>query len=306
MRAVYLSPMRYGANAAVDAVAHGLDSRLDEHGINLEVGFADFADAGWKARADTAVRGAVDDGAGAVVVWVVDPEVPAAAVGYARARGVPVVTLERPHFPVDAAIVYPNFNQGVYMSEHLATLLAPGGRVGVVGAPDVVDDIELMLGLLHGLRQSGLVVVNDPEDPRYKNTSDLAPGGKEATANLLADFAELDGLIPYNDETMLGAIEALREAGRLREMKTVSRNGTPAAVALVQAGHHDGTWDIEAPAIGQSVADLVARLVAKHEDLDGLCLSSPIGRMVTAERASQWIPWSRRVLHRPLTLVTVP
>jgi len=32
---------------------------------------------------------------------------------------------------------------------------------------------------------AGLVTVNDPEDPRYKNTTDVASGGKEKTANLL-------------------------------------------------------------------------------------------------------------------------
>src|SRR5262249_61661553 len=98
-----------------------------------------------------------------------------------------------------------------------ASLPPPAGRVGVIGGPDVVDDIELLLGIRHGLHAAGLVTVNDPEDPRYKNTTDVASGGKEKTANLLADFDHLDGLVPFNDETMLGAVEALREAGRLGE-----------------------------------------------------------------------------------------
>jgi ABC-type sugar transport system substrate-binding protein len=85
---------------------------------------------------------------------------------------------------------------------------------------------------------------------------------------------------------MLGAVEALREAGRLGEVKMVSRNGTPAAVKLVRSGVHHGTWDIDPPGIGQTVADLVVRQIAGHEDLDGLCVSSPIGRMITPERAA--------------------
>jgi ABC-type sugar transport system substrate-binding protein len=222
------------------------------------------------------------------------------AVEYARSRGVPVVTLERPHFAVGASVVYPNFNHGVYMSEHLATLLPPAGRVAVVGGPDVVDDIELMIGLLHGLHQSGMTVVNDPEDPRYKNITDVATGGEVATANILADFEGLDGMIPFNDETLLGAIKALRQAGRFGDMKTVSRNGTPAAVALVREGLHAGTWDIDAPGIGQSVADLVARLVVGGEDLDGLCVSSPVGRMITPDNVGRWNPWSERIPYRPL------
>jgi ABC-type sugar transport system substrate-binding protein len=300
MRILYVSPMPYGANAAVDAVCHGLESRLAERAIELRVAYADFAEDGWRAAADRAVRAGADGGYDAIVVWVIDPGVPAAAVGYARGRGVPVVSMERPRFAVDGSVVYPNFNHGVYMAEHLATLVPPGARVAVVGGPDVVDDIELMAGLLHGIKISGLTRVNDPEDPRYKNTTDVASGGQEKTANLLADFGRLDALIPFNDETMLGAVEALREAGRLGEVKMVSRNGTPAAVELVRSGVHHGTWDIDPPGIGQAVADLVVRLIADHEDLDGLCVASPIGRMITPERAAAWIPWQQRIPYHPL------
>jgi ABC-type sugar transport system substrate-binding protein len=244
------------------------------------------------------VDAGVAAGVEAIVLWIVDPAVPAAAAGRARAAGIPVVTLERPHFPVDASVVYPNFNHGVYMSEYLATLLPPNARVAVVGGPDVVDDIELMLGLLHGLDTAGLTRVNDPEDPRYKNTTDVASGGKEKTANILADFDHLDGLIPFNDETLLGAVEALRDAGRLGEVKMVSRNGTPAAVELVRAGIHHGTWDIDGPGIGAAAAGLVLQALAGQR-LDGFCVASPIGAMITAERAKTWVPWDQRVARRP-------
>jgi ABC-type sugar transport system substrate-binding protein len=300
MRALYVSPMLYGANAAVDAIAHGLQSRLASRDIQLRVTYADFASQNWQSAADKAVRAGADGGYDAIIIWVIDPAVPADAVGYARSRGIPVVSLERPRFSVDGSVVYPNFNHGVYMAEYLATLVGPGARVAVVGGPDVVDDVELMIGLLHGIEIAGLTRVNDPEDPRYKNTTDVASGGREKTANLLADFGELDALIPFNDETMLGAVEALREAGRLGEVKMVSRNGTPAAVDLVRAGVHHGTWDIDPPGIGQTAADLVARLVVEHENLDGLCVASPIGRMITPDRAASWVPWQQRIPYNPL------
>ncbi len=298
MRALYVSPMPYGANAAVDAICHGLESRLAAAGAELRVAYADFADPGWRELAGRAVRAGADAGYDAIVVWVIDPVVPADAVAYARAQGVRVVSFERPRYPVEASVVYPNFNQGVYMMEYLAGLLPPGGRVAVVGGPDVIDDIELLAGIRHGLNATGLVTVNDPEDPRYKNTTDVASGGQEKTANLLADFPSLDGLVPFNDETMLGAVQALRDAGRLGEVKMVSRNGTPSAVQLVRDGIHHGTWDIDPPGIGSAVADLVLRSAA--EDLDGLCVSSPVGRMITPARAAAWVPWPDRIEYHDL------
>jgi ABC-type sugar transport system substrate-binding protein len=298
MRALYVSPMPYGANAAVDAICHGLESTLAAAGAELRVAYADFADPGWRELAARAVRAGADAGYDAIVVWVIDPVVPADAVAYARAQGVRVVSFERPRYPVEASVVYPNFNQGVYMMEYLAGLLPPGGRVAVVGGPDVIDDIELLAGIRHGLNATGLVTVNDPEDPRYKNTTDVASGGQEKTANLLADFPSLDGLVPFNDETMLGAVQALRDAGRLGEVKMVSRNGTPSAVQLVRDGIHHGTWDIDPPGIGSAVADLVLRSAA--EDLDGLCVSSPVGRMITPARAAAWVPWPDRIEYHDL------
>ena len=298
MRVLYVSPMPYGANAAVDAICHGLESTLAAAGAELRVAYADFADPGWRELAARAVRAGADAGYDAIVVWVIDPVVPADAVAYARAQGVKVVSFERPRYPVEASVVYPNFNQGVYMMEYLADLLPPGGRVAVVGGPDVIDDIELLAGIRHGLNATGLVTVNDPEDPRYKNTTDVASGGQEKTANLLADFPSLDGLVPFNDETMLGAVQALRDAGRLGEVKMVSRNGTPSAVQLVRDGIHHGTWDIDPPGIGSAVADLVLRSAA--EDLDGLCVSSPVGRMITPARAAAWVPWPDRIEYHDL------
>jgi ABC-type sugar transport system substrate-binding protein len=298
-RVLHVSPMPYSANAAVDAICHGLQARLAENSAELRVAYADFAETDWRKQAGRVVTAGADAGYDAIVIWVIDPATPADAVAYARGTGVPVVSMERPRFAVDASVVYPNFNHGVYMAEHLASLLPGGARVAVVGGPDVVDDIELLLGIRHGLEAAGLVTVNDPEDPRYKNTTDVASGGKEKTANLLADFPHLDGLVPFNDETLLGAVEALREAGRLGEVRMVSRNGTPAAVELVRAGIHDGTWDIDPPGIGQTVADLVLRRLG-GENLDELCVASPIGRMITPRRAAAWVPWHERLDYKPL------
>ncbi len=298
-RVLYVTPMPYGANAAVDAIAHGLAARLRSSAAELRVACADFAEPGWREQAARAVTAGADAGYDAIVIWVIDPATPAEAAAYARGKGIPVISLERPRFAVDASVVYPNFNHGVYMAEYLASLLPAGARVAVVGGPDVVDDIELLLGIRHGLDAAGVVTVNDPEDPRYKNTSDVASGGKEKTANLLADFPSLDGLVPFNDETLLGAVEALREAGRLGEVRMVSRNGTPAAIELVRSGIHDGTWDIDPPGIGQTVAGLALRALA-GEDLDGLCVCSPVGRMITPQRVAAWVPWHERISYEPL------
>ncbi|MFE5027895.1 sugar ABC transporter substrate-binding protein [Streptomyces sp. NPDC056656] len=299
MRVLYVSPMEYGANSAVDALGQSLQSRLAENGIELRVICADFRDSAWPGSADKALFTGVEAGVDAIVVWVVTPDSPAAGAAAAMERDIPVITIERPHFPVAASIVYPNFNHGVYMAEHLATLLSADAHVAVIGGPSSVDDSELVAGLRHGLKVTGLRLVNDPDDPRYKNVSDVAEGGREKALNVLADFPRLDGLIPYNDETMLGSLDALQQCGRLGDVATVSRNGTPRAVQAVRDGLHAGTWDTDVAATGQQLGDLVIRAVVKREKFDSLCVAGPIGSMITPERAAQWQPWEQRIPYRP-------
>src|SRR5207247_9552951 len=55
---------------------------------------------------------------------------------------------------------------------------------------------------------------SDLYDPRYDNITDVADGGREKTNNVLDDFPQIAGLLPYNDETAHGSIEALRDRGQ--------------------------------------------------------------------------------------------
>ncbi|MFF7635920.1 sugar ABC transporter substrate-binding protein [Kitasatospora sp. NPDC008050] len=302
MPVLYVSPIRYGDNTSMDAMCHSLDHTLRQAGTELRVAYADFRDETWLEKTNEIIQQGIAANVDAIVFYVIDPREPADAVADAREHGIPVVSIERPRFDVDASLVYPNFNQGVYMAEYLSRLLPPHARVGIVGGPGTTDDEELVLGIVHGLRRFGLVGINDPHDPRYRNLTDVRAGGKEKTSNLLADFAELDGLVPYNDETALGAIDALKESGRLGEAKMVSRNGTPKLVQLVRDGVHHGTWDLETLSIGRITGELVVRLAVNKEKLDGLCVASPIGHMITAERAPTWVPWEQRIEYRPLQL----
>ena len=100
-----------------------------------------------------------------------------AAVARARKAGLKVFSFERPRFAVEGSLVYPNFNQGTYMAEHLADRLEPGAVVAVVGGPKIIDDDELVAGIVNGVDRSGLKRVNDPTEDRYRNETDLRPGG---------------------------------------------------------------------------------------------------------------------------------
>src|SRR6266849_5499934 len=241
-RVLYLNPMDYGTNPGVDAIAHGLQHRVGTAGLELRVVFNDFSRADWRERAANKIDAAIAAKFRAIVIYVLDPLEPAAAVARARGAGLQVFSFERPRFPVDGSLVYPNFNQGTYMAEHLADRLQPGATVAVVGGPKIIDDDELVAGIVNGVDRSGLHRVHDHTEDKYRNETDLRPGGRETALRILADFPHLDGMVPFNDG-----------------MKLVSRNGTPKAVQAVREGRSLGTWDIDAPGIGGALGSMVVR-----------------------------------------------
>ena len=299
-RVLYLNPMDYGTNPGVDAIAHGLQHRLGTAGLELRVVFNDFARPDWREQASTAIDAAVAAQFHAIVIYVLDPIEPAAAVARARKAGVRVFSFERPRFPVDGSIVYPNFNQGTYMAEHLAGLLPNGASVAVIGGPKIIDDDELVSGIVNGVDRSGLNRVNDPTEDKYRNETDLRPGGRETALRILADFPHLDGMVPFNDETMLGTLDALAEAGR-EGIKLVSRNGTPKAVQAVRDGRSTGTWDIDAPGIGGALGTMVVRHLESGDRIEGELALGPIGRMIDLSNIGRWKQWSERIPFTPLS-----
>ena len=243
----------------------------------------------------------IDAGVDAIAFYAFRPAEPAAAVAKARSAGIPVFTFVRPSFPVNAALLYPNFNQGVCMAEWLADRLAAGARVGILGGPDTSDDAEQIAGLLYAFRRRRVTLANDPTDPTWCNLTDAPSGGEEVALRLLKAHPELEALVAYNDQTMLGALAAFDKIGRPSGLTLISRNGSPQAVAEIRAGRSQGTWDLDASGIGTALGELIVRHLTVEPLRDGYLGIGPVGRMIDADNVDTWQPWTARVTVKPFT-----
>ncbi|MGE0822754.1 MAG: sugar ABC transporter substrate-binding protein [Candidatus Binatia bacterium] len=301
---LYVNPIHLDANPAIDALAYGLQHALHAAGMQLSVLFADFREPGYRKRYAAAIEAGIDARVDGIVIYALDPTMFGDIVAKARSAGIPVFSFVRPRYPVNASVVYPNFNQGVFMAEYLASMLPADSGVGVIGGPDTVDDAEEVAGLVYALKRSHCRLLNDPEDRQFCNVQDVAEGARAPMACLLQHVPQshLHGLIPYNDETMLGCVQVLEEAGQLGNIKIVSRNGSPRAVDAVRAGKTVGTWDLDASGIGTTLGALVVRHLAGGEELEDYMTMSPVGRMITQENIASWRPWSERVEWTPLSV----
>lgn len=298
MRVLYVNPMEGEVNPAIDAIAYGLQHALAEAGHELRMLTADFRSPDCMAQTAAAVAAGAEAGVDAIAYYALDPASPQEAVAAARERGVGVFSFIRPRFPVNGAVIYPNFNHGVLMGEWLAERLPGGARVGIIGGPDTPDDAEEVLGLVYAFGRLGVEVANDATDPQWCNLTDVASGGQAVAARLLDAHPGLTALVPYNDESMLGAAAVLQERGLVGRIRMISRNGSPEAVEQVRAGVCDGTWDLDAPGIGTTLGEVIARHLAGGE-LEGHLAMSPVGQMISRDTLAAWRPWSERVHYQP-------
>jgi ABC-type sugar transport system substrate-binding protein len=301
VRVLYVNPMEGETNPAIDAISFGLQHSLHRAGMEMRTLYADFRLPDCIDRTGAAIDAGVAAGVDGIAYYSLDPRGPAEPVAGARAAGIPVFTFVRPLFPVNVAVLFPNFNHGVLMAEWLVPQLPAGAQVGIIGGPDTPDDAEEVAGLLYTFRRSGVTIVNDPTDQQWCNLVDVASGGAEVAARLLDLHPGLDALVPYNDETMLGSLEAIDDRGRLGKITVISRNGSPEAVAKVRAGITAGTWDLDASGIGTTLGDLVVRHL-QGDPLDGFLGISPVGRMIHRGNVDTWTPWSARIVCTPFVV----
>lgn len=163
------------------------------------------------------------------------------AVEAAMAAGIPVVTLDR---MVDTCVAVhvgaENRPIGKQAAEFLGKALNGKGQIveiqGTAGASATVDRHE---GFAEGLQAfPDLKVVAD-------QTADYL---REPATSFMEDMlqrfgpGQINAVYAHNDEMALGAIEAIKEAGRLQEIMVVGIDGENAAFESVKAGEMAATF----------------------------------------------------------------
>lgn len=293
-KVAFILPTRLGANPAVDMLLHGIAQTLQARDCALTVVQADGPGMTFADYPGAGIDAAVSRGVDAIAYYTIEAGSGRENVARARDANIPVFTIARTDFPVNGSLVYPGFQQGMFMMRHLLGLLPAGSRIGIVGGPNVLTDAEELAGLVFALERSGThSLANDPFDPRYSNAKDDRSGAAIPVANLLDDHPDIAALVPYNDETMLGAIAYFRDSGRGLGLPMVSRNGTPEAIEAVRQGLTHGTWDLDVPNIGKAFGTMIADHLSGEKRLEDEAVMAPVGRMITQANIDLRSTWSK-------------
>lgn len=117
------------------------------------------------------------------------------------------------------------------VGEYLAKFLKPGDHVAIIeGAPNAYNGIQRKLGFEDAMKAAGAVIVSSQSgywetDRAYK-----------VAAGILSEHPELRAILCANDSMAIGAVAALRDAGRLGQVLVVGYDNISAIQELILQG----------------------------------------------------------------------
>lgn len=181
----------------------------------------------------------------------------------AKEAEIPVIFVDRmANVPADlyASFIGSDFiDEGQKAAAEMIRLLNGKGKVvmleGTVGASAAIDRQK---GFLEGIAKAPGITVIARQSGDFTRSK-----GKEVMESFLKSYPQIDGAYADNDDMMLGAIEAMKEAGKKpgSQIKTVSVDGVKGIFEAMVAGEANVTVECNpllGPQFFQAAADLKA------------------------------------------------
>lgn len=180
--------------------------------------------------------------------------------------GIPIFTVDRSANSehVVAHIASDNVSGGRMAAAYLAEIINESGNVvELAGIPDTSAAQDRGLGFNNVITIYPDIQVIARETANFNREQ-----GHDVFAQILADNAEIDGVFAHNDEMILGAIAAAREAGRLNAIAFVGFDAIEDAVVAIENGELHATVAQQPKEMGR----LSIETILQH--LDGESVSS--------------------------------
>jgi fructose transport system substrate-binding protein len=196
-----------------------------------------------------AIENLIAAGAAGFLITPSDSKAIVPAIDKARAAGLLVIALDTPTEPadaVDATFATDNYQAGLLIGEWAKAKFEEEGKDAKIALLDlnpsqVSVDVQRDQGFLEGF---GVDVkdntkIGDEDDPRIVGhvVTDVAEaGGRSAMENLLQKDPGVNLVYTINEPAAAGAYEALKAAGKEKDVTIVSVDGGCPGVDNVEAG----------------------------------------------------------------------
>lgn len=124
------------------------------------------------------------------------------------------------------------------VGDYLAQKLKPGDKIAIVeGAPNAFNGIQRKLGFEDAAKAAGLQIISSQSG--YWETE----RANQVVAALLTEYPDLKAVLCANDSMALGAVAALRSAGKLNDVLVAGFDNIAAMQQLLREGKVLATAD---------------------------------------------------------------
>ncbi|BDG01428.1 sugar ABC transporter substrate-binding protein [Anaeromyxobacter oryzae] len=213
----------------------GADKAAKANGAKLMSAAGKFD--GDNATQMTAIENMVTAGAKAILITPSDTKAIVPAIKKARAAGVLVIALDTPTEPqdaTDALFATDNFKAGVLIGEW--------AKAAMKGKPARIATLDLAPGITVGkLRHDGFlkgfgIQEGDPSIACSQDTGGDQAKGQTAMENCLQRAPDINLVYTINEPAAAGAYQALRAAGKAKDVIIVSVDGGCTGVRNIKNG----------------------------------------------------------------------
>ena len=152
---------------------------------------------------------------------------------------------------------------------YLIKAMGGKGNVAILDGPD--NNLTA-----HGRAQGFRDIIKEFPDVKLlgtKSANYARPQGKQVTGEFLRGFAQLDGILAANDPMAIGAVDALKAAGR--KSAVVGINASREVMDLIKAGDIIGSGDYDTFIQGCIGVEMAVRSVRK-ESIPGEVMLKPV------------------------------
>ena len=203
----------------------GLKSEADKNGYDLIVTSAEWDLGKQISQIEDFVSRKVD----AIIVCPVDSKGIGSGIAEANKAGIPVFTADiaAKEGKVVSHIASDNVQGGKLAGEYLAKLLNGKGNVAIINQPAITSVLDRVAGFKEAINKyPGITIVADVNGQGVRDRS------LQVTADVLQANPKLTGIFGINDDSALGALDAVNQFNR-KGVFIIGYDATPPAVDAI-------------------------------------------------------------------------
>jgi ribose transport system substrate-binding protein len=235
------------------SMEQGMKSEADKFGYSIS-----FVDANHdQAKQTSQVEDFISKHVDAIVLSPADSKAVGPAIVEANNANIPVFTADIASTASKGVVVThvasDNVQGGRVAADLLGKALNGTGTVAIIDEPEVTSVQDRVKGFKTELAA---------KYPGIKIVADQTAGGERSQAanvmdNLLQRFPDLSGVFGINDDSALGALQAIKSAGKIGKIKIVGYDANPDAQKAIDAGLIVGDPQQHPDVIGKLTIDQI-------------------------------------------------